>query len=407
MNILYINHYAGSYDLGMEYRPWMLSKEWQEQGHKIRIIASEFSHLRQVKIQFKDDFHIQKIDNCIEYQWVKTPTYRGNGVKRFINILWFVTKISLNFFKTTKNFKPDVVIASSTYPLDIFPAFLIAKIYNAKLIHEIHDLWPLTLKELGGFQSWHPMIILFQLAENFSCRFSDRVVSMLPGAWEYLKKHGLAFDRYLVVPNGVNIKKWDDIENIPDEMNAIITQKKEEGYFLIGYTGSIGISNAMNFFIQALNELKNEKIFAFIVGNGPEKEELMTRCEELEIANICFLNKISKKQIPDFLSKMDCLYIGWQKKSIYNYGTNPNKILDYMMAKKPIIHSVTASNDWVQEAEAGISVPAEDYLAIANAVKLLRKTPEINRKQIGERGRNFVEKNHAYFYLAVKFLEGL
>jgi glycosyltransferase involved in cell wall biosynthesis len=391
----------------MEYRPWMLSKEWQDKGYNVRVVASEFSHLRQVKIHFEDDFHVQQIDSHIEYQWVKTPRYKGNGIKRFINILCFVVKLCLNYRQVTKNFKPDVVIASSTYPIDIFPAFLIAKIFKAKLVHEVHDLWPLTLKELGGFKSWHPMIMLFQLAEDFSYRFSDRVVSMLPGAWDYMHKHGLSFERYVVVPNGVNVQKWDDTQKITEEMQNLITQKKNEGYFLVGYAGSIGVANALNFFVKALGELKDEKIFAFIVGNGPELQDLLANCQKLGVVNIHFFEKISKKQIPDFLSMMDALYIGWQKKQIYNYGTNPNKILDYMMAKKPIIHSVTASNDWVQEAKAGISVPAEDYVSVSKAIKTLMDISEAERDAIGDCGRAFVEKNHAYYYLAEKFLAGL
>ena len=33
MNILYLNHYAGSPALGMEYRPYYLSREWVRAGH--------------------------------------------------------------------------------------------------------------------------------------------------------------------------------------------------------------------------------------------------------------------------------------------------------------------------------------------------------------------------------------
>ena len=45
MNILLINHYAGSQEYGMEYRAYYLAKEWVRQGHKVTIVASTYSHL--------------------------------------------------------------------------------------------------------------------------------------------------------------------------------------------------------------------------------------------------------------------------------------------------------------------------------------------------------------------------
>lgn len=407
MKILYINHYAGSMDLGMEFRPWLLSEEWQAQGHQIRVIAADFSHLRQKNKSFSDDYHLDKMDTSIEYMWLKTPSYQVNGLKRFVNILVFVFKLFIGIRKITKDFKPDVVIASSTYPLDVLPAFCIAKIYKAKLIHEVHDLWPLTLKELGGFKSWHPLIMLFQFAENFSYKHCDRVVSMLPGAWNYMHEHGLSRERFIAIPNGVRINEWDDSTPLSSDYLNIIRDKKSEGYFLVGYAGSIGIANALDIFIKSLALIKNKKIFVFIVGHGPSKEELEGLAKSFGVVDMQFLNSIGKSQVPNFLAEMDALYIGWQKKPIYMYGTNPNKLLDYMMSSKPIIHSVTAGNDWVAEAKCGISVPAEDVDAVANAIVQMQEMSVEKRIELGKRGRRFVEENHAYPFLAEKFLIGL
>lgn len=46
MNILLINHYAGSPALGMEYRPYYLAREWVRAGHRVQILAADFSHVR-------------------------------------------------------------------------------------------------------------------------------------------------------------------------------------------------------------------------------------------------------------------------------------------------------------------------------------------------------------------------
>ncbi len=89
MNILLINHYAGSPQLGMEYRPYLLAKEWIKKNNKVAIIASSFSHVRITQPNVNENLVNELIDS-IEYCWIKTPSYEGNGIGRFINILSFI-----------------------------------------------------------------------------------------------------------------------------------------------------------------------------------------------------------------------------------------------------------------------------------------------------------------------------
>ena len=49
MNILLINHYAGSPRHGMEYRPYYLAREWVRLGHQVQIVAASWSHVRSVQ----------------------------------------------------------------------------------------------------------------------------------------------------------------------------------------------------------------------------------------------------------------------------------------------------------------------------------------------------------------------
>lgn len=95
------------------------------------------------------------------------------------------------------------------------------------------------------------------------------------------------------------------------------------------------------------------------------------------------------------------------KKSFYRFSISPNKLMDYMMAAKPIIHAVEAANDLVKEAQCGLSVAPEDPAAVTQAVRELMAMSEENRMEMGLRGRKYVMENHDYRVLAHRFLESI
>lgn len=154
-------------EMGMEFRPYYLAREWVKMGHRVRIIAGDFSHLRIRNPKVKKDFQRENID-CIEYYWVRTGDYQGNGVKRALTMFRFVGKLWLSAGKIAEKWKPDVVITSSTYPLDTYAGQRIAKKAGARLIHEVHDMWPATLYEIGGMSRNNPFVLLMQADRKFS-----------------------------------------------------------------------------------------------------------------------------------------------------------------------------------------------------------------------------------------------
>ena len=187
MNILLINHYAGSPNMGMEFRPYYFAREWIKKGHNVSIIASDFSHLRRINPKIRNDFDKSVIDG-ISFYWIKTLRYNSNGLKRAISMFEFVLKANRCAKWIISEINPDIVICSSTYPLDTFVGQKIKRLSHkkVKLVHEIHDMWPLTPVELGNMSKNNPFIRILQIAENSFCKNADEIVSLLPEAKGYL-----------------------------------------------------------------------------------------------------------------------------------------------------------------------------------------------------------------------------
>lgn len=406
MNILYINHYAGSPSLGMEYRPYYLAREWVRLGHAVRMLAASHSHVRARQPEVGGEVRQEAIDG-IDYRWFPTPAYQGNGLGRLRNIGSFLGQVWRAAPRLAREFQPDVVIASSTYPMDIWVAQRIARRAGAVLVYEVHDLWPLSPIELSGMSPWHPFALLCQAAENAAYRDADVVVSMLPKVHEHMAAHGLDLTRLAIVPNGISPDDWPaqgaPAPALRDDVAQALAAARASGRTVVGYAGSMGRPNALDTLLDAM-PLCGEQVHCVLVGDGHERERLARRIADEGLRNVSLLPPIPKVQIPAFLHGLDIAYIGWQRVPIYRFGIAPNKLMDYLMAGCAVLHSVEAGNDPVAEAGCGMTVPPEDPVAVAEGLRRLAALAPEERAAMGARGRAFVQAQHTYPVLARRFL---
>ena len=406
MNILVINHYAGSHHHGMEFRPFFLGREWRRAGHNVTIAAADKSHLRSANPECRSLASSEWLEG-INYIWYLTPQYRSNGIARALNIGIFVLQLLVHARSLSRTCRHGVVIASSTYTLDVAPAYVIAKLARAKLVFEVRDLWPLTLIELGGISPKNPLIRLIQAAADFGFRNADGVVSVLQNSEEYMRSRGLAPGKFTYIPNGVDTDSWNENHVLPPIHRKALDRLRVSGHFIVGYAGRHGVANALDYVIHAAQQLRDKPISFVFVGDGAEKERLQKLAAELGLHNVEFLPTIPRAAVPKLLASVDALILSWERSPLYRFGISPNKLFDYMMAGKPVIHAVEAPNDPVTETGCGISVPPENPTAIAEAVlKLMRLTPEAGFN-MGERGRVYVRAVHDYRILAADFLAAI
>lgn len=401
MNILLINHYAGSIEMGMEFRPYYLAKEWKKLGHTVYIIAGDYSHLRINNPTVENDFQQEEIDG-INYIWFKTGYYEGNGVKRAMTMARFVGKLIFNANKIVSAVKPDVVIASSTYPLDTYAAQLIAKKSKARLIHEVHDMWPSTLTEIGGMSKTNPFVVVMQIAENSAYKHSDYVVALPAMARPYMEKHGLKKGRFVNIRNGVVLEDWENPASLPEEHFQKLSELKKDN-FIVGYFGGHALSNALDTLLDSAKELTGSGIHIVLVGDGVEKPRLMERAKAENIENVTFLPPVPKKAVPSLVSFFDCSYVGSLDSPLYRFGICMNKIFDSMMAGKPVVCAINTPDTLITDHQCGVMVKAGDPKEIANAFINLRSFPAQKLQIMGDNGKKAVLEQYNYTSLALRF----
>jgi glycosyltransferase involved in cell wall biosynthesis len=235
---------------------------------------------------------------------------------------------------------------------------------------------------------------------------------MLPKVHEHMAAHGLDLDKLHIVPNGITPDEWEGHGQALDAgIAAHIDAQHAAGRLVLGYAGSHGLPNALDVLLDAAKLLKDvpagRNIAIVMIGGGHEKARLAERVRTEGIANVAMFDPVPKLQIPALLARFDVAYIGWQRTPIYRFGIAPNKLMDYMMAGRAVLHSVEAGNDPVAEAGAGLTVAPEDAAAVAAGVLQLATLRAEERAAMGERGRAFVLANHTYPVLARRFIEAL
>jgi glycosyltransferase involved in cell wall biosynthesis len=399
LKIVLFAHFAGAPQYGMVFGHYYLAREWVRAGHSVTIIAASYAHTR-----FQQPKSVEEMIDGIRYCFVRTPSYNSEGrFGRVANILTFAARTWLK-----SRMAADIVICSSHHPFAIYAARACAKRTGARLVFEVRDLWPLTLVELGGVRPQNPFIRAMQWAENYAYLKTDIVVSVLPGAKGYMMDHGMAAEKFIFIPNGVDIETLEPSQPLRSQDAARLDDARAGGFFLVGYAGRIGLANALHTLIDAVALTGDPSVMAVILGHGSHRPQLESQAERLGIASqIAFLDPVPKAQVGDFLARIDAAYLGLQARPIFRFGVSPTKLNDYMLAAKPVIYAVEGPGDVVAESGAGVSCGAEDPAAVADAIKSLKmKRPE-ELVAIGQKGLKWVRENRAYKVLALRFLEAV
>lgn len=407
MNILLINHYAGSPYYGMEFRPYYLAREWVKQGHNVTIITASFSHLRQHNPEIKKDFQEEDIED-IKYVWIKTPVY-GGSIARIKNIMTFVWKMNKYVGKIAELYNPDVVIASSTYPLDNIPAYKIARASRAKYTYEIHDLWPLSPMLIGGYPKYHPFIMVMQWGENYAYKHVDKVVSLLWNAEEHCKEHGLPSGKFVCVPNGYDPEEWTEEkfhQQIPDEHRIAFENLK--GNIIVGFAGGFAASGAVFTLLRSALQLKDRKDIRFVlVGKGPEESNYRRFISENNLDNVMILPAVKKDLVPSIISHFDIMPICGGHSPLHKYGTSPNKLTDCMLSAIPIVYSVDEPGCLVERVGCGFRTEAENIDEMTDSLLRLCNMSSEERRAIGEKGRKYAYENLKWSVLAERFIDSI
>lgn len=382
-------------------RHYSLGLEFDKHGYDTTLITSSFSHNPYREVAFKGFYKLYQgnirtlVFKGLTYSKTNSPWRVGNWVLFYI--LFYLAPL-------TKTPKPDVIILSSTPMLPVYNILFFKLIYpKCKFIFETRDLWPLTPLSLGNYSERNLFIRALSHLERLCYSKADYIVSVLNNSDKHAEKvlGGKKF-KFKWISNGIDLNQFGNRQMNKDWGFLRKIDKKKS--FLVGYAGTLGNANAMEYIIETFNKYFNgSQFYLAIIGDGGEREFLGLVAKDNP--NIFFIDTVSRDLLLSFYQKCDVLYLSSRKRKIYEYGVSANKIFEYMFAKKPILMSGDFPDSIIELSNCGFMVEPENSEIIRDRILFLKGLSNQEKEELGENGFSYLINNLTYSKLAKDYVE--
>ncbi len=297
--------------------------------------------------------------------------------------------------------KADWAFVFATSPITTaIPAILWAKLNGSKVCIWLQDLWPDSVAAVGATSRKSFFYKAIGLLVSWIYQRADLILVQSPGFFENLDEFDFKGPRH-VVPN------WAPDLDFTQARKPSWLQAKGDN-FLVTFAGNVGKAQAIDTVIAAARILKNQSAIRIaIVGDGSELERVKNLCEKEGLSGIQFYGRRALQDMPGLFKQSDALLVSLKKDPIFS-KTIPSKVQAYMASGKPIVASLDGVGaQIVTQAQCGLSAPAEDAKALAEALLKLSQTDSQTRQTMGDNAKRYFCENYRKEKIVGQILEYL
>ena len=322
-------------------------------------------------------------------------------IQRLLNYFSFVYSSA----QVGKNRIGDVdVILCESPPLFLgYSALYLKRKKKAKLIFIVADLWPESAEKLGVVTNKWMLKLAYRLEEKLY-RKSILVTGQTQGICKNINDR-FPFVKTYWFPNCADISYYN-----PSTVSS--DWRKDNGFnandVLFLYAGIIGLAQGLEIILSAAEKLMDQPSIKFILlGNGPEKEKLQVIKQEKKILNVYFFDAVSKTLMPKIVKACDAAIIPLLKLPLF-LGAIPSKIFENLAMEKAVILAVDgeARELFVNQGKCALYSEPENVDDLIKNVLLLAND-SLLRKELGQKGRTYVEQSFNRNTIAYNFHQEL
>lgn len=225
----------------------------------------------------------------------------------------------------------------------------------------VWDFFPLHHVQIGRIrQPW--LSPLLRAMEGASIAAADLVAVMSPHNRRFLAAyHPGVHCRVVEVP------PWGCPEALPAD-------RPKRGRFTVVFGGQLVAGRGVETLLRACRLLEDDgvDVEALVVGDGADRARLEGMASELGLTGTTFLGHLPRAAYLDTIGTAHAGVAGTVSGA--SVPTFPSKIVDYARAGLPIVVALESASDagqFVTARGCGLSVPAGDERALADAIRVL------------------------------------
>jgi len=280
----------------------------------------------------------------------------------------------------------------------IFLVALPFKLLGKKFVFDHHDINPelyeAKFNKRGFF--WR-LLVLFERLTFF---FADIVISTNDSYRRIAIERGRKRpERVFVVRSGPDLRR---VRILP----ADPSWKKGRRY-LVGFVGVIGDQEGIDLLLASVQylvrDMERTDIQFVLVGDGPSQKRMEALSLEMGLGEfVTFLGRAPDDQLFSVLSSAD-VCVNPDRVNPMNNLSTMNKILEYMVMKKPIVQYEVVEGR-VSAAEASVYAKPNDPVDFAQKIVELLGDPA-GRERAGEIGRGRIENELSWAHQIPSLIE--
>lgn len=241
------------------------------------------------------------------------------------------------FFYLLKNVKKGEKVFIVTNPAPLILLISVLKsLKKIKLVILVHDVFPENTIPAGIIKSKNSLVYkILKLIFDKSYAKADELIVLGRDMQEIVANKTKRFKN----PPKINIiENWGDTENIypllKNEVFEINSPIKDK--IIFQYAGNLGRVQGLKDLLKVVQQVKNERLVFYFVGEGAVKQEMIKYVESHKMKNVYFGDAYSRDEQITVLNKADFAFVSLAE-GMLGLGV-PSKTYNILAAGKPILY---------------------------------------------------------------------
>lgn len=386
----------------LKYSPWKITKNKffsnEERKKKIEALMDFDVENCQERVCYLNEVFEKGDETPLEiilskdYWNILVKNYQEKYSENNFNLYyWTYRNIMMNLIQISQSTIPsaDIYHAVSTGYAGYLGALAVHR-NQGKLLLTEHGIYPREREEEVLGAEWidkkfkNVWIDYFYYLSKLTYKFCDIVVSLFEYNRQLQIKFGADEKNSIVIPNGVDVENFSNIERV-----------KKEGFNIGSVLRVVPIKDVkmmIKGFKIALNKIPEAKLW--LIGPDDENEEYYEECVEL-VKNLGLEEKVvftGRTDVKEYYSFLDILLL-----TSISEG-QPLSLLEGMAVGIPCISTDVGNcremlTGWKEVGEAGVIIPPTSYTDLGKEIVKLY----FNREKLEEFGKNGAEIVKRYY----------